>query len=195
MEIYKNLSLEDMEGEIWKDIEGYEGLYQISNMGRVKSLNYNKTKKPGILKQAIGSRGYCFVSLHKNNQKKSRNVHVLVAKTFIPNVEGKESVDHINTIKEDNRVCNLRWATATEQMSGNEITHERMKEIGKVYGKINIKKAIESTKRRVKCTTTNKIFNSIVEASQYYGITRAHVSSCCRGKRKTCGGMQWEYID
>ena len=195
MEIWENLSLEDMEGEVWKDVVGYEGLYQVSNMGRVKSLNYNHTKKPRILKQSLNSREYCVINLCKKSGGKTESVHVLIAKTFIPNLENKPTVDHINTIKQDNRVCNLRWATAIEQMSGNEITHNRMKEIGRTYGKVNIKKAIESCKKRVKCITTNKIFNSIVEAGRYYGISNQHISSCCRGKRKTCGGMEWEYID
>lgn len=195
MEIYKNLSLEDIEGEIWKDIEGYEGLYQVSSMGRVKSLNYNHTKKPRILKQALSEKGYCLVSLVKDKQRKTKTIHILVAKSFIPNPEGKPTVDHINNIKTDNMVCNLRWATAIEQMRENEITRARHKKLVSEWGKKNIKKAIEAKKKRVKCLTTGKIFDSIAEAGKYYKINNGHICDCCKGKRKTCGGMEWEYID
>ena len=125
MEIYKNLDLKDMEGEIWKDIKEYEGLYQVSNMGRVKSLNYNRSGKEKIMKQSF-DKGYLRVGLTKNRKIKTIKVHRLVAIAFIPNVENKPEVDHINTIKTDNRVENLRFVTGIENMN-NELTKEKMK--------------------------------------------------------------------
>ncbi len=109
--------------EIWKDIEGYEGLYQVSNLGRVKSLpkqhrygskserilQCGKTKKQ---KLAID---YPSVILCKNGTYKSIRIHRLVALHFIENPENKESVNHINGIKNDNRVENLEWASPSEQ--------------------------------------------------------------------------------
>ena len=107
--------------EIWKDIEGYEGLYKISNLGRVKSLNYNNTGKERILKLG-GNRGnYPQVELGKNGERRTCLVHRLVAEAFIPNPDNKPCVDHINTIKTDNRVENLRWVTRKEN-ANNPLT-------------------------------------------------------------------------
>lgn len=110
--------------EEWKDIEGYEGKYQISNEGRVKSLNYNNTKNEKILKCAINRDGYNFVILFRNCTPKIKKVYRLVAEAFIPNDYNKPCIDHINTIKTDDRVENLRWCTYKENMN-NEITKEK----------------------------------------------------------------------
>ena len=211
MEIWKNLSLEDMEGEIWKDIEGYEGLYQVSNMGRVKSLkrkvnaniinNVSRTVRSRILKQSINCDGYLRIALHREMTSKNFPVHRLVAKAFIPNPNNKPTIDHINTVRTDNRVCNLRWATPKEQFSENEISRERIKEVNRLIGKRTIKFAIEASKKRVRCLTTSEEFNSIREAAKKYKIQFKNITACCRGKRKSCGKLPdgtkltWEYID
>ena len=106
--------------EEWRDIEGYEGIYQISNEGRVKSLKYNKAK---ILKYGINRNGYKYVVLSKDNTPKLKKVYRLVAEAFIPNIDNKPCIDHCNTIRTDDRVCNLRWCTYKENMN-NEITKE-----------------------------------------------------------------------
>ena len=111
-----------MKDEIWVDIKGYEGLYQVSNKGRVKSLNYNKTGEERVLINQPDKTGY----LHVVIKGKIINVHRLVAEAFIPNPENKPCVDHINTIRGDNRVENLRWATTKENMN-NEKTLEKFK--------------------------------------------------------------------
>ena len=206
MEIWENLSLEDMEGEIWKDIEGYEGLYQVSNMGRVKSLERRvnsglinsgySTVKTKILKSNLNTYGYPFVGLCKNGVTKRVSVHILTAKAFIPNPENKPTVDHINAIRTDGRVENLRWFTYKEQFNDNKITSPPLKKRSSELGKKYIQNAIDSTKVKVKCKTTGEIFNSIKEAARYYAINNSgDISKCCKGTRKTCGGMEWEYID
>lgn len=97
-----------MKQEIWKDVVGYEGLYQVSNFGRVRKI------EPVIIGQG-GSR-YKSVWLKKNNEKNFCSVHRLVAQAFIPNPENKKTVNHINGIKSDNRVDNLEWATYSENI-------------------------------------------------------------------------------
>lgn len=117
----KNLSeslartMSDLPGEIWKDIEGYEGMYQVSNMGRVKSLTrkvWNYTKPGRILKPGAKENGYLHVGLSNGlNVEKHAHVHRLVAKAFIPNPNNYPEVNHKNMNKADNRVENLEWCT------------------------------------------------------------------------------------
>ena len=114
-----------MEEEIWKPIKDYEGLYEVSNLGRVKSLNYRGTGKERILKNTERSNGYLAIGLIKNGKTKMFRVHRLVAEAFIPNPENKPCVDHINTIKNDNRVENLRWVTC-EENNNNPLTRKKM---------------------------------------------------------------------
>lgn len=100
--------------EIWKDIIGFEGSYMISSLGRVKSLNYNKTKKEKILKPQLDKQGYYTIGLCKNKKKKHYKIHRLVCQTFLHNPEKKKQVNHKNGIKNDNILENLEYMTAKE---------------------------------------------------------------------------------
>lgn len=178
--------------EEWKDIKSYEGLYQISNLGRVKSLNYNKTNTISVLKPGK-CRGYLQVSLCKNGEHKYFKVHRLVAQAFIPNPNNYKEVNHKDEDKTNNRVDNLEWCTSKYNSN---------------YGTRN-KRASEKRKgsknpkaHRVQCSTTGKKFNCIKEATEYYLINSSSISACCRGKRKSAGKhpvtgekLKWKYID
>ena len=115
-----------MQNECWKPIKDYEGIYEVSNYGRVKSLErviYNSGTKNGlytihekIIKQRINKKrhGYCELSLHKNGKEKRFKVHRLVAEAFIPNPNNLPEVNHIDGNKENNHASNLEWCTSKE---------------------------------------------------------------------------------
>ncbi len=106
------LTEEELKNEIWKDIEGYENLYKISNMGRVKSI-----KNDNLLRLSTQIDGYIKVGLSKNNKQSSKLVHRLVCESFLKNVENKPYVNHINSVRNDNRLTNLNYVTPSENMS------------------------------------------------------------------------------
>ena len=100
--------------EIWKDIEGYEGKYQVSNLGNVKSLNYKNSGKEQNIALCNDADGYLLVNLRLNNKVKTKRVHRLVAQAFIPNPENKPQVNHIDGNKKNNKIENLEWCTCEE---------------------------------------------------------------------------------
>ena len=121
---HRNLSLENVEDEIWEDIKGYEGLYKVSNMGRLKRLHRKIVTKFNVTRilpekirfQYLNNKGYLMISLTKNKVMRTHSVHQLVAIAFIPNPENKKTINHINGIKIDNKIGNIEWATQRENV-------------------------------------------------------------------------------
>lgn len=103
-----------MAKEIWKPITNYEFLYEVSNLGNIKSLFYKTTRKERILKPYANSKGYNQVRLCSNGKNTKYLVHRLVAFAFINNIENKPQINHINGVKNDNNINNLEWATGSE---------------------------------------------------------------------------------
>lgn len=188
--------------EVWKDIQGYEGLYQVSNLGRVKSLRRSKIRK--LYKD---DKGYFRVTLKKKGKSKNFQIHRLVATAFIPNPENKPEVDHINTIRTDNRVQNLRWVTSSEN-SNNPLTKKHF--IGKnhpMFGKKHSKEsklkmsinhnrfygALNPNSKRVRNLDTFEIFDSIIEASKKYNVTQTAIIYAIKHGTKSVG-FYWEYV-
>lgn len=124
------LSLENYPNEEWRDVVGFEGLYQVSNIGRVKALPKKRFSSDAILqakilRSFINPKGYYMVKLYKDSIQKTIPVHRVVITAFTPNLENKPQIDHINAVKYDNRVCNLRWVTNKEN-SNNPITKRKL---------------------------------------------------------------------
>lgn len=184
--------------ENWKDIEGYEGLYQVSSKGRIKSLNYNGSKKEKILKCPKGHY-YKRVSLVKNGIKKTQTVHRLVASAFIPNPENKPCIDHINTDPMDNRVCNLRWVTHKENMN-NPITLEHRPK-GENHPKPNLGKFSKENPLSKPILQFDKNMNFIKRWDCFKDIERTlnlhhpNILKVIRGIRNHTGGYKWGYAD
>lgn len=139
-----------IEKEFWKDIPGFEDYYQASNLGRIRSLDriveYHRNnkivkyyKKGRILKLSKSGNGYMTVSFPICNQTKTMHVHFLVAKTFLPNVLNKPTVNHINEIRTDNRVSNLEWATYKEQMNYGTLKKRLSKTMSEKIGVNSVK--------------------------------------------------------
>ena len=172
--------------EIWKDIKGYEGKYQISNTGHVKSLDFNHTGKEKILKEKINSKGYHFVTLYKDDKQYYPRIHRLVAETFIPNPDNLPQVNHINGDKNDNSIENLEWCTGLENM-------RHAFENGLNDGRSTIR-AVEQLD--LEGNVLNK-FEAIADAGRFLGIKGkpSSISSVCTGKRKKAYGFKWRYAE
>lgn len=159
-----------MEEEQWKDIKDFEGLYQVSNFGNIKSLNYNRTKKEKLLKLGIGKDGYNKICLSKNNEKFSKRVHQLVAVVFlnhIPNLDGF-IVDHIDDNPLNNKLENLQLITSRENARKTQKNSYSSQYKGVCWDK-------SSKKWRSEILINNKseflgLFNSELEASKYYQL-------------------------
>lgn len=167
--------------EIWKDIKGYEGLYQISNLGNVKSFNYRKMKTTKNKQINLDKNGYSYVILYGKDKPKLKRIHRLVAEAFIPNPHNLPQVNHKNEIKSDNTIENLEWCNSKY----NNTYGDR---INKTKNKLYIK-----VKQYDKNNSLIKVWQGIRIASISLGINNGHISDCCKHKRKSAGGYIWEY--
>lgn len=197
-----------MENEIWKDIIGYEGLYQVSNLGRIKSVDrYVKHPiyglmhiKERILKFGISGNGYLIVGLYRDGKQTPKLVHRLVAEAFIPNPNNLTDVDHLNTNRTDNRVENLRWCTHKEnQNNPKSIVHFSECKQGEnapkpMKGKFG--KEHNTSKPILQYTIDGQLIREWycgMDVQRELGINQSNIAKCCRGKYKSSGGYRWKY--
>mgnify|MGYP002524260711 FL=1 len=185
----------DLPNEVWKPIKGYEGLYEVSNMGRVKSLIIRAYKKPHILKPGI-VQGYNQVSLLRGKQYK---VHNLVAEAFVPNPLNKPHVGHKDESRDNNRADNLEWVTPKENCNMplhiKRITAKQTGKLSHLYGR---KGFLHYESIPVVMYDTNygvlAIFGSSNEAHSLISVNAAHITDCCKGNRKSAGSFRWRYL-
>lgn len=183
--------------EVWKPVVGYEGLYEVSNIGRVRSLgfpmrchNMKFVRRGKILSLSLSEFGYLRAKLCKDGLQKKYMVHRLVSEAFIPNPNNYPFVNHKNEIRHDNRVENLEWCTRLYNMRfGNCINKIRETHI-------NNKKL---SKKCAKCDldgTILEMYPSQAEAARKNKLCQGRISSCCMGKAKckTHGGYKWIFI-
>lgn len=166
--------------EIWKTIKDYPN-YQVSNLGRVKSLNYLRTGKEKIMKNYKDRGGYLKVDLHKEGKIKKYYIHRLVASAFIPNPNNLPQVNHRNEIKTDNRVENIEWCTA--QYNTNYGT--RIERMAKA-------KSIPILQFNKDGKLVRK-WDSVIQIEKEMGFDSSSIIKCCKGKLKTCGSFIWRY--
>jgi len=154
-----------MSEEVWKSVEGFPN-YEVSNLGRVKSLNYHRENREQILKPIIKNKYLVIMLYSQDMKKKTKRVHCLVALAFIPNIENKPTVDHINRNKLDNRVENLRWATRSEQ-SLNKDNYHLGTNTGEPYISFDQKQNLFRVQKRIQGIDHRKYFHILEEAIQF----------------------------
>ena len=173
--------------EIWKPIKGYEGLYEVSNFGRIRSLDRwcsngrgKQLKKGKILKPQKNRYGYLYINLYKNGIMKHITIHKLVAEVFLPNPNNLPCVNHKDECKSNNVVNNLEWCSYSYNIN---------------FGTRNKRMIKKRCKPVVQYTLDGQFVREWESTNECYrnGFNQGAVAACCRGERKTYKGFLWEY--
>jgi hypothetical protein len=170
-----------MENEIWKNIEGYEGLYQVSNLGRVRSLNYKNTGRKKILSAGKTKGGYLHVVLCKNGKLSCKYIHRLVAEAFIPNPNNLPEINHKSEDKTLNTVKSLEWCDRVYNIN---------------YGS-GIKRGAQNRQKPIKQMTLDGILITIwpsAREAKKNGYSYNSIVNCCLGRQQTHQGYKWKYL-
>lgn len=185
----------DLGFEVWKDIPGYEGLYQASTYGRIKSKERIVYYKDGrtrvfpstVLKQSHLKNGYLVVGLCANNEEKKEYVHRLVAFTFLPNPNHHSLINHKSEVKTENYVWNLEFCNSAYNNNYGSIKERIKKTLTNhpIFSKGVIQKSLDGK--------VISVFPSLKEANRKTGIDASTISKCCRGVFNQSGGYLWEY--
>ena len=189
--------------EEWRDIEGYEGIYQVSNLGRVKSLtrlgSNNRIFYGTVRKPVIDKNGYCIVTLCKDGKTKNQFIHRLVAQTFLPNIDNLPVVNHKDENKQNNCVDNLEWCTVKYNTNyGTSIERRKDKRRGIKMNKEIVSRIAEKHKKPVgmfKNGTFIRKFDSATDAvKENNNFKIMSISAACNGRIKTYRGFEWKFM-
>lgn len=166
--------------ESWKPVVGYEGFYEVSDYGHIKSLRSGSGSKRGkCLAYCFDRNGYANVTLTRSPKDHKRvGVHRVVAKAFLS--DEKKDVNHKNLIKADNRLCNLEWSTRSENMKHFVANSDWIN---------------PNPRKRVKCVETGRVFDSLNDAADFAKRNRSSIGNALSGRSKTSGGYTWIYLD
>lgn len=187
--------------EIWKDIENYEGCYQVSNLGRVRSLtrkvdtfNGVRTTKGRILKPTLTDMGYLTICLKQHQKSKTFFIHRLVAKAFIPNPNNYPIINHKDSVPTNNNVENLEWCTQSHNVKesyrvGNAKPTKGCFKKGMIP---HNRKAVKQYDLDGNFIATYK---SIRFASESTNTNPVCIGNCCKGTQETSNGFKWRYAD
>lgn len=170
--------------EIWRPVVGYEGLYEVSNCGNVRSLNYHREKRVELLKPVEVKR-YLRVDLRKNNETNHHLVHRLVGEAFIPNPNNLPQINHKDENTKNNCVWNLEWCDMPYNINYGTGIKRRSE---KRKNGSNSKEVYQYTLDGILV----HIYPSLMECVRN-GFNRGHLSSCCSGKRETHKGYRWSH--
>lgn len=175
--------------EIWRDIDNYNGIYQISNLGNIKSLARKVIQKNGkviflrdrTLKPVMTKNGYLQIILSKNKKTERKYVHRLVAQAFIKNFNEKLEVNHKDFNRSNNNLNNLECITHAENYNYS-------------FSKGRIPAPPPQKPKKIKCLIDNKVFNSLIEAAEYYNVNSSMICNQLKGRTKTVKGLKFKYI-
>lgn len=187
----------------WRDIKGFEGIYQVSDSGDVRSVdrvilssNGRRLRYKGrTMAQSRCRKGYLQVQLNSHGKFYSRRVHRLVAEAFIPNPDMLPQVNHKNENKEDNRADNLEWC---DNLYNCRYGTKSQRQAEKMKGKIMPFRGVPREDRWRSVTSINekgvhKTYRSLDIASRETGAKKSNIVKVCRGIRKHAGGLKWRY--
>lgn len=185
--------------EEWRDVKGYDGIYQVSNIGNVRSVTHTTVYKDGrvghyegkMLTPQNGNNGYKFVNLSKNGITNNVDIHRLVAETFLPKDDERNVVNHKDGNKHNNTVENLEWVTYSENSKHAVRTGLLDMKPFIIAGQTARKKKIAQIDTKGKII---KVFDSGAEAARQLGLSIGNISSCANGIRKTTGGYHWQFV-
>ena len=173
--------------EIWKSVKGFEGIYEVSNLGRVRSLDRvsagGARRRGVVLKPSVGEQGYPYVILKFGKKQKTIKIHRLVAAAFVPNPHGFPVVNHKDENRGNASADNLEWCSQKYNANYNDAPAKRGKRQRKRVNQLDLSGNLLAT------------YQGLCVAERETGVRESKISMCCNGRRKTAGKFLWAFSD